>query len=98
MRRYNAYSFSPAVLLYNFMCDCCMGVVSCPGVFIYSSELCTNGDARITGHSSNLIGRVEVCVNRTWGTVCEQGWSDPAAAVLCRQMGHSSNGMILTSL
>jgi deleted-in-malignant-brain-tumors protein 1 len=56
-------------------------------------ELCSNGNIRISGGSSDLIGRIEVCVNRTWGSVCGQGWSDLNAAVACRQAGHSSNGM-----
>ena len=42
-----------------------------------------------------LIGRVEVCVNRTWGTVCGEMWSDLHASVVCQQVGHSVNGIIM---
>lgn len=60
----------------------------------YFAELCSDGNGRIAGRSSDLIGRVEVCVNGTWGTVCEEGWNDLSALVLCRQLGHSPNGIL----
>ena len=56
-------------------------------------ELCTDGQVRVIGSSSSHIGRVEVCVNQTWGTVCDSTWNDRAASVICRQLGFSPYGI-----
>ena len=32
-------------------------------------------------------GRVEICVNRVWGTVCQDGFSSDEANIVCRGLG-----------
>ena len=50
---------------------------------------CIDGDIRLIGGSIITQGRVEVCQNEMWGTVCDDGWTDVDASVACRQLGYS---------
>ena len=53
---------------------------------------CNTGDLRLAGGMNELEGRVEICVNNQWGTICDRNWEAAEAAVACRQAGLSDQG------
>ena len=38
-------------------------------------------------------GRVEVCINNSFQTVCDIGWSNIDASVICSELGFSQYGL-----
>ena len=62
---------------------------------------CTYGDVRLVGGSNQYEGRVEVCINDQWGTVCDNSWGTTDATTVCKQLGYaytSSNIKVPMSL
>ena len=54
---------------------------------------CPSNALRLVGSDANaLSGRVEICNNNIWGTVCDDSWGAPDAQVVCRQLGYTTAG------
>ena len=53
---------------------------------------CLNATLRIVDGPNDLEGRLEVCLNNVWGTVCGTSWGNNNAAVACRQLGYQPTG------
>ena len=53
---------------------------------------CTNETLRLVDGPVESAGRVEICINGVWGTVCAQrsyDWNNNNARVVCRQLGYN---------
>ena len=70
--------------------------VSCHNkvVYIHAAPCSPHGKVRLTGSTPGR-GTVEICLNGTWGTVCDNYWNIPDAEVVCRQLGYEGHGKIL---
>ena len=53
---------------------------------------CTDGDIRLVGGTTVNEGRVEICFSNVWGTVCDDFWGYPEAAVVCGQLRYGVVG------
>lgn len=54
--------------------------------------VCVDGDIRLADGSNLYEGRVEICYDEIWGTVCDNSWSTEDANVVCGQLGHVATG------
>ena len=62
------------------------------GTFLFHTALCADGQLRLAGGNIANEGRVEICMNNVWGTVCDNSWGATDATVVCRQLGYSRQG------
>ena len=58
-----------------------------------NTTLCQNGSVRLTSGTSHM-GRLEVCLGGTFGSVCGENWNTTGASVACRQLGLPSQGTV----
>lgn len=62
---------------------------------LYYTAFCIQGDIRLVGGADFRQGRIEVCNDNAWGTVCDDFFGSEEAAVACRQLGLNGDGKCL---
>ena len=58
---------------------------------------CATGSVRLYGSTSPIEGRLEVCLNNQWGTVCDDSWHVAASAITCKVLGYFGGEFVGTA-
>ena len=59
---------------------------------------CSNGEVRLAGGLTESQGRVEICYNNQWGTICHDFWGNNEATVACRRLGYATVGKCIRAV
>lgn len=70
------------------------------GLLVISKILfseCSNGDLRLVGGSASTEGILEICLNNSYGAICDDFWDVQDARVACFRLGFTNGSFFLFS-
>ena len=57
--------------------------------YLISGKVCNETDVQLVGSRQTPgEGEVQICLNGSWGSVCDSNWGYSEARVVCRQLGY----------
>ena len=56
---------------------------------------CDDNDLRLVGGELESEGRVEICQDNQFGTICDDTFDTLDAMVICRHLGYSGEGQLV---
>ena len=62
------------------------------------AEPCIDDTVRLSGSTVKYAGRVEICIETRWTSLCDQSWDFKDAQVVCRELGYSPFGIATATL
>lgn len=62
------------------------------------TDNCTAGSVRLVNGQSTSEGRVELCYEGQWGSICSSSWDNNDAKVICRQLNYTTVGQYWSAI
>ena len=77
----------------SYTCQCPADHPAGDGMVGGTGCRCVEDSLRLVG--GYTLGRIEICKNGEWGTICSDGWDNTDAGVACRQLGFKAEGIAI---